>query len=78
MNVGKIKAIIDRQRGYLGIFNFAMVGFLFFDRVGWEWYYLLLIPIWFLFAYLDVRYIIPREFDYLHRKSPVFKELLKK
>lgn len=76
--IGKFKAIFDRQRGYISSVNLIMISYLFFDNVGWEWYYLLIMPIWLIFVYLDARFIMPKEFEYLHRKSPVIKELLKK
>lgn len=78
MTIGKLKALIDRQRGYLAIINFIMITSMFIERIGWRWYYLLLLPMWGIFAYFDTKYIMPKEFDYLHRKSPVMKELLKK
>ena len=77
INIGKIKAIVDRQRNYFGLFNFIMIAYLFFDKVGWQWYYLLIIPFWFLWAYIDVTFIMPRELNYIHHKSPVMKELLR-
>jgi hypothetical protein len=76
--IGKLKAIFDRQRSYLTSLNFVMISFLFLKDAGWNWWYLLIIPFWIVFAYIDVRYILPKEIDYLHRKSPVLKELLKK
>lgn len=78
MTFGKAKALMDRQRGYLSAFNFIMISVLFFDKIKWHWYYLLLIPVWAIFMYFDTRYIMPKEFEYLHLKSPVMKELLKK
>lgn len=76
--IGKIKAIFDRQRSYLTSVNFLMISYLFFKDTGWSWWYLLVIPFWLVFVYVDTRYILPKEIDYLHRKSPVLKELLKK
>ena len=75
---GKIKALIDRELSYLSKLNFVMIGFLFVKEVGWHWWYLSLIPLFLIWVWIDVKYILPSELDYLHRKSPVMKELLKK
>ena len=76
--IGKIKVAVDRQRGYLGLFQFVMVGYLFFERVGWRWEYAIIIPFWVAFTYIDARYILPKEIEYVHRKSSVLQELLNK
>jgi hypothetical protein len=78
VNIGKLKALLDRQRNYLSVINFLMIGYLFFEKAGFHWWYLVIIPFWLLFVYLDARFIWPRELDYTHRKSPVMKELLRK
>jgi hypothetical protein len=78
MNIGKFKAIMDRQRNYLAFINFLMIGYLFLQKTGFHWWYLLIIPAWIVFSYLDIRFIWPQELDYSHRKSPVMRELLKK
>ena len=76
--IGKLKAIFDRQKSYLASLNFLMISYLFFKEAGWNWWYLLIIPFWIVFIYVDVRCILPKEMDYLHRKSPVLRELLRK
>lgn len=78
MNIGKAKAIFDRQRNYFSTFNFVMIAVLFFKETKWSWYYLLAIPAWMVWTFIDTKYIMPKEFEYLHRKSPVMKELLRK
>lgn len=78
MNIGKYKALIDRQRGYLSFVNFLILVYLFVEKTGFHWWFVLLLPALLIFAYIDAHYIMPKEFDYLHRKSPVMKELLKK
>jgi hypothetical protein len=78
MTIGKLKALFDRQRGYLTVVNFLMISWMFFKDFHFKWYYLLILPLWIVFVYVDARYIIPSEQDYLHRKSPVFKELLRR
>ena len=77
-SIGKIKALIDRQRNYISILNFFMLAYLFFEKVGFKWYYLSIIPLFIVWAWIDATYIMPKELDYVHRKSPVLKELLKK
>lgn len=77
-NIGKYKALFDRQRSYLAVVNFTMLICLFFRDKEIKWYYILALPIWFIFLYVDVKYIMPQEFKYLHGKSPVFKEILRR
>lgn len=76
--IGKIKAHFDRQRAYLAIINFAILVYLFVDKRGWSYWYLVAIPIICLLVYFDAKYIMPDEFEYLHLKSPVLKEILEK
>ena len=78
INIGKIKVIIDRQRNYISIIQFVMIGYLFFKEVGWDWYYLAIIPFWLWFTWYDLVYIAPKELDYWHGKSPVLKEILRR
>lgn len=75
--LGKIKAMIDRELTYFAKVNFLMIAYLFFKDVGWNWWYLLAIPLFLIWTYIDLKYIFPQELKYLHGKSPVFQELLK-
>lgn len=75
--IGKWKAVVDRQRGYLNLLSLLMVTYLFIKEAGFSWYYLLVIPVFAVWTWFDAHYIMSREFDYLHRKSPVLLELLK-
>lgn len=77
MNIGKLKALMDRQRGYLSWINFVMICYLFFEKVGFHWYYYLFGVVWIVIFFIDIRYIMPQEFNYLHRKSPVMREILR-
>jgi len=77
MNIGKLKAIADRELGYIGRLNFVMIAYLFIKDVGFHWWYLLVIPVFLIWIWIDLKYIMPKEFDYLHNKSPLFTKLLK-
>ena len=77
MNIGKFKAIIDRELGYIGRLNFVMIAYLFIKDVGWHWWYLWSIPVFIVWVWIDLKYIMPDEFNYLHNKSPLFAKLLK-
>lgn len=77
MNIGKIKAIIDRELSYISKFNFVMIAYLFFKEVGFNWWYLLAIPIFLIWIYIDLKYIMPQEYEYIHNKSPYLKKLMK-
>lgn len=83
INIGKAKAIFDRQRGYLGIINFILLIRLNIVNMKMSLIEIMaiiigVIVLFLISAYIDTRYIMPKEFEYLHRKSPVMKELLKK
>jgi len=75
MSIGKFKAIIDRQRGYMGMVNFIMIAYLFFDRTGFEWWYIFALPIWIVFVWLDVKYIMPKEYKFVWDNNPAFQQL---
>jgi len=77
MDLGKLKAIFDREFQYVSKINPVLIGYLFIKEVGWNPWYLLLIPVFLVWVYIDLKYIMPKEFDYLHRKSPVMQKLLK-
>ena len=70
-----LKVIGDRQRGYLSWIQFFMICYLFLAKSGFKLYYLLIIPILFLWAWFDKRYIIREELDYLQRKSRILSEM---
>jgi len=77
MNIGKLKAIFDREINYLSRFNFIMIAYLFFGKVGFHWWYLFAIPVFLAWVYIDLTYIMPREMDYLNKKNPGMVKLLK-
>ena len=76
MDIGKAKAIFDREFQYVSKINPILIGYLFIKEVGWHWWFFLFIPAFLIWIYIDLKYIMPKEFDYLHKKSPVFKKLL--
>ena len=78
LNLGKIKALIDRELNYVSKVNFVMIAYIFFKDVGWNWWYLLAIPIFLIWVIIDIKYIMPDEFNYLHGKSPFMQKLMKK
>jgi hypothetical protein len=77
MNLGRLKVIMDRELTYVSRFNFFMVAYLFFEKVGWNWWYLLLVPPFLLWIYIDLKYVMPKEGEYLARKNPFFTKLMK-
>jgi len=75
MNIGKLKAIIDRELSYVSKFNFVMIGYLFFKEVEFHLWYLSVIPVYLIWVYIDLKYIMPQEYNYIHSKSPFLKKL---
>ena len=55
-----------------------MIGYLFIDRIGFKLWYLILIPVLAVWSYIDIRYILPNEINYLHRKSALLRALLER
>jgi len=64
--VATLKMAFDRQRGYLGIINTVLL----LKIVGFEWWYLALIPIWVAWTIIDWCLIFPAE------RKIRFKEIL--
>jgi len=78
MTVGQVKVLFDRAKAYAGMTSSLMVVYLFIDRIGWSWWFLLAVPLGCGLLYIDLRFVIPSELNYLHRKSPVLRELLRR
>jgi len=78
MNLGKLKYIIDRQRQYFYYLNTAMILYLFIDKAGWSWWYLLVVPGVLISIWVDVKYVIRKELGYVWGKNPVVKEIMDK
>lgn len=74
---GMLKIIMDRELGYLSKFNFVMIAYLFFQDVGFYWWYLLGIPVFLVWVYIDLIYILPTEGEYTARKNPFLRRLYK-
>ena len=74
-NAGDYKRLFERTKGYIASLNFVMLGYLFVDRSGWSWWYLLLIPILITLAYVDATYIHPKELQSGMNKNPDWVEL---
>jgi len=81
--LGAVKVWGDVARYYLNLVQFALIAFLFirdmqYDRLT----SILLISIFsvllLVVVFLHVRYIMPKEFDYLNRRDRVKMETLKK
>ncbi len=77
MNLGKFKVIIDRQRGYMYILNSIMLTYLFYKEIGFQWYYLLIIPCIIVFMWFDIKYVMPKEYEYMWSQNPTVKKLLR-
>lgn len=69
--VGRWKVQFDRGRAYLAILNSVML----ISLVGWNWWYLVIIPFFFLFMWVDKIYIHPNEAEYSMTRSESFNKL---
>jgi len=76
--IGKIKFIIERQRGYSGWINSVILFYLLINKTGLQWWYFLIIPFWLFWAWVDDRYIYPAERTYSDTKSKVLKDIKNK
>lgn len=77
LNIGIVKAIFDREMTYAARFNFFMIAYLFFKDIGFHWWYLLVIPAAIVWVYIDLRFIMPKEMDYISKKNPMMRQLIK-
>ena len=83
IDFGKVKAWADIARYYYGWIMSTITGFGMLKLLGFQW--LLLVIIFFSFlpliigiVYLHMKYIYPKEQEYIWMKNPVVKKLLKK
>jgi len=74
----RLKVIIDRQRSYIVYINFSMIVYLFLEKIGYSLWYLLSIPFFILWTYVDMRYIWPRELLRISKKNPLTQKMLDK
>ena len=74
--IGKIKFVTERQRGYFGWINTLILIFLLFQKISLKWWYLLLVPIYGLFIWLDIKYIYPAERTYGDSKSGILNDII--
>jgi hypothetical protein len=52
-----------------------MIAYLFLDKTGWYWWYLLLLPLWIVWAWFDITRLYGKELDYIYQKSKVMKDI---
>ena len=68
-NVGTWRILLNRTRRDLSLFQFAIVCFLGYKAGLDEWYWLLLIPVYAIFKYFDIRHFHSQELEYGFRKN---------
>lgn len=77
---GIIKIALDRFRVYVTYVQLAMIAALYFDQEGWQWWYLLFIPVSCVVIYFDIRYLYRGEqqaaFD-VHPYMPQMRDDIK-
>ena len=73
---GKLNLRIARNRMFLTLFQFLMISYLFIVERGWQWWYLLMIPIMILLNILDVKKIYPKEVNFGNQQSKIFMTLV--
>ena len=73
---GFLKVTFDRSRNYFATLQTIMILYLFLDKTGFKMWYLLIIPFGILVMYLDARYIIGAERDYIWTRNGRVKRML--
>jgi hypothetical protein len=60
-------------------FSQLMLGYLFFDRIGWEWAWLLIpaMPLIYLLHKIDKKHLLVAENEINFESNPHFKKVLK-
>ena len=76
MNLGKLKWIVDRQRNYFYYVNTAMILYLFLDKAGWSWWYLLIIPAAVLSIIIDIKFVVKNEIYQTASRNKIVLEIL--
>ena len=74
--LGKYKVLFDRAKSYAGAFNTLMIGYLFFKETGFQWWYLLIIIIFGFWLYIDQKYILGKERDYIWTRNGKVNDML--
>ena len=77
MDVGRLSYWLDRSRARSTWINTIMIGYLFIERAGFQWWYLLVIPAFFIFMYFDIKYILPKEREYGITRSKTIRDIYK-
>lgn len=78
MILGKIKFWSDRVRAYFVGIQSIMVAYLFFDKVGWTWWYFVLGIIFIICIYfVDRRWIYPGESAESMKHNPEWQKIQK-
>ena len=71
------KIIAERQRMYLTILNTCILVSIYIDKFGIRWWYWLIIPVWIVFTWFDMKYILGREVDQRFKRSKSFQKLFR-
>ena len=78
ITIGQLKYLFDRQRNYMAWINTLMIAYLFFEKVQFKWYYLLVVLCMVMVTmFIDAKYILPSEGTYIWNKNPRVKDLFK-
>jgi hypothetical protein len=72
-----LKVWSDRLSWYLGKISQLMVVYLFFDKIGWSWWYLLIFFGIVGVVWLEKNKIIKQEQEYYVRHNTFLQELIK-
>jgi hypothetical protein len=74
VNLGVGKVYIDRISWYVSKIQMLMVAWLFFRDVGWSWWYtVILLSVPFV-LWVERKYVLPQETNYVMRKAGVKME----
>jgi hypothetical protein len=75
--IGALQIIIDRQRMWGGQITLLLSILANIKLWGWEWWYLLVIPIWILFSMFDYKILLPAHLDKAMKINPEIQALRK-
>jgi hypothetical protein len=78
VDYGELNNRFNRIKQHFSTLTFLQVTALSIDRWGWHWWYLG-IPIGLLaLSWFDSNRILPKELDYIYKKSPLFMRMYRK
>jgi len=77
INLGKLDNARILGISWASTFQLFMVSYLFIDKTGWHWWFLLIVPLGIVFFKYYLKYVYPKNVDYVQNRSETMRKLFK-